>query len=62
MCAGDCKELEDFFSLFETDNKEGLSDDIQDVVEESDLGGNIPKNLLKLYYDNKDLLLDVRCG
>ncbi len=55
MRAGDCKELEDFFSLFESENKEGLSDDIQDVVEEPGLEGNIPKSLLKLYYDNKDL-------
>ena len=50
MRAGDCKELEDFFSLFESENKEGLSDDIQEVAEESGLGDNIPKSLLKLYY------------
>ena len=55
MRAGDCKELEDFFSLFESENKEGLSDDIQEVAEESGLGDNIPKSLLKLYYDNEDL-------
>lgn len=59
MRAGDCKELEDFFNLFETGDKEDLSDDIQEVSEESDLGGNIPKMLLNLYFDNKDLFEEV---
>lgn len=59
MRAGDCKELEDFFSLFESDNKKGLSDNIQDVAEESNLGDNIPKNLLNLYLDNEDLFEEV---
>ena len=53
--AGDCKDLDDFFSLFETEDKEDLSDDIQEVSEESDLGDNIPKKLLNLYFDNRDL-------
>ena len=59
MRAGDCKELEDFFNLFETGEKEDLSDDIQEVSEESDLGDNIPKKLLNLYFDNKDLFEEV---
>lgn len=59
MRAGDCKELEDFFNLFETGDKEDLSDDIQEVSEESDLGDNIPKKLLKLYFDNEDLFEEV---
>ena len=59
MRAGDCKELEDFFNLFETGDKEDLSDDIQEVSEESDLGDNIPKKLLNLYFDNKDLFEEV---
>ena len=59
MRAGDCKELEDFFSLFESDKKEVLTDDTQDVAEESDFGDNIPKNLLKLYLDNEDLFEEV---
>lgn len=57
--AGDCKDLDDFFSLFETGDKEDLSDDIQEVSEESDLGDNIPKKLLKLYFDNEDLFEEV---
>ena len=57
--AGDCKDLDDFFSLFETGDKEDLSDDIQKVSEESDLGDNIPKKLLKLYFDNEDLFEEV---
>lgn len=59
MRAGDCKELEDFFNLFETGDKEDLSDDIQEVSEESDLGDNIPKKLLNLYFDNEDLFEEV---
>jgi hypothetical protein len=59
MRAGNCKELEDFFCLFELDSKEDMSDDIQDVAEESDLGDNIPKKLLKLYFDNEDLFEEV---
>ena len=59
MRAGDCKELEDFFNLFETGDKEDLSDDIQEVSEESDLGDNIPKKLLNLYLDNEDLFEEV---
>ena len=59
MRAGDCKELEDFFNLFETGDKEDLSDDIQEVSEESDLGDKIPKKLLKLYFDNEDLFEEV---
>ena len=59
MRAGDCKELEDFFNLFETGDKEDLADDIQEVSEESDLGDNIPKKLLNLYFDNKDLFEEV---
>ena len=57
--AGDCKDLDDFCSLFETGDKEDLSDDIQEVSEESDLGDNIPKKLLKLYFDNEDLFEEV---
>ena len=57
--AGDCKDLDDFFSLFETGDKEDLSDDIQEVSEESDLGDNIPKKLLNLYFDNEDLFEEV---
>lgn len=59
MHAGDYKELEDFFNLFETGDKEDLSDDIQEVSEESDLGDNIPKKLLNLYFDNEDLFEEV---
>ena len=59
MRAGDCKELEDFFSLFESDNKESLSDDIQDVAKKSSLGDNIPKKLLDLYFNNEDLFEEV---
>jgi hypothetical protein len=59
MRAGDCKELEDFFNLFETGDKEDLSDDIQEVSEESDLGDNIPKKLSNLYFDNEDLFEEV---
>ena len=57
--AGDCKDLDDFFSLFETGDKEDLSDDIQEVSEESDSGDNIPKKLLNLYFDNEDLFEEV---
>ena len=57
--AGDCKDLDDFFSLFETGDKEDLSDDIQEVSEKSDLGDNIPKKLLNLYFDNEDLFEEV---
>ena len=59
MRAGDCKELEDFFRLFKSEEKEDLSDDIQEVDEESDLGDNIPKKLLNLYFDNEDLFEEV---
>ena len=54
MRAGDCKELEDFFRLFKSEEKEDLSDDIQEVDEESGMH-NMPNKLLKLYWDNDDL-------
>jgi hypothetical protein len=38
---------------------EHTPDDKNDVTEESDLGDNIPKSLLKLYFDNEDLFEEV---
>jgi hypothetical protein len=53
--AGDCKDLDDFFSLFESEDKEDLLDDIQEFTEETGLQDNIPKKLLSLYFDNEDV-------